>query len=94
MEVSDSQECCPKRRVGGITYLLVEKGKDPPPDTSRCSDNCAYRLDLQWINDFCIQVFYSRKRGASADDEFDQVFCFERGNLSSTCLGRYFCRCY
>jgi len=67
----DDLECCPKRRVGANTYILIESDHDPPLEMGGCLDNCAYR-----------------KRGKEpAAADFDQVFCFERGNQSSACLG-------
>ena len=33
---------------------------------------------------------FLRKRTALADDTLDQVFCFQSGNLSSSCLGQLF----
>ena len=90
METLDNaggQECCPKRRVGSSTYILVEPGQNPPLDMGGCLDNCAYRLGAM-SNLPENKILHTRLRGEIEGEDFNKVFCFERGNQSSACLGK------
>ena len=76
--------CCDKKVVGGEVYLRADVADNI--DMTDCIEGCAYR----WKHDQAYHNSFLRKRTALADDTLDQVFCFQSGNLSSSCLGQLF----